>query len=69
MPKTLSPRDERRAGLIKAGVKLAKKTPVDKISCALLARSVTPTIVPSMVFHIFGTTAAMRKAITKAAAQ
>lgn len=66
MAKKLLPREERRASLIKTGVKLASKRDCNwkKLSCAKVAKA--NGVTAPLVFHIFGSRENLHAAIREA---
>lgn len=64
-PKVLLTKEERKASLIKAGVKLAAAgTAWNKLSCAKVAK--VDGVSAPLVFHIFGSRDKLHKAIKAA---
>ena len=63
-PKVLLTKDERKASLIAAGIKLASTTEWNKLSCAKVAAA--DGVSAPLVFHIFGSRAKLHKAIKAA---
>ena len=66
-PKVLLTREERKASLVAAGVKLARATTPaawNKLSCAKVAKA--DGVSAPLVFHIFGSRAKLHKAIKAA---